>query len=451
MLQGKMKLKWLAGAVLSACLLIQSGTVGSAASIEVQGEGATASYWVKRTDNGDALLLTSEEIEAVNRKIRQPNSWLTDLAQYPETVPADDIRASMVATMLDYAEDSLPELYKNGARLTQYSFEHAKQNCNMEALPAVQQVRYAVACQRANMRLLPEAAGWLDSTAEIDSHYDNLQGTAVDPAEPMVVLAESADHQFVFARTRNYMGWVQMGSIAFTDRDTWMEYVAPKDFLVVTADKKQVHVGGAWSVTFQMGSVIPLTAPAKQGGQWTAKIPVDVNTYLSEAVVSIADDDTVHKGWLPCTQNNFIRQGFRFLGDVYGWGGQDESVDCSSFVGDVYRTMGIELPRDADKQEELMPVQVPLAALGTAERYGEIKKTMPGSLLFISGSHVMMYLGQDDAGTPMVLHSASSYYTFPGGVPEKQYIRKVLVSDLRYMNKSQVQAIDRISSIGFLK
>lgn len=451
MLQRKMKLKWLTGALLSICFLTQPGTVGNAASIEAQGELATASYWTERTINGDAPLLTSEEIEAVNRKIHQPNSWLTDLACYPETASASNIRADIVTIMGDFAEDTLPELYKNGSQLTRYSFERAKQNCNLEALPAVQQVRYALACQRTDMRLLPELAGWLDSPAEIDSHYDNLQGTAIDPAEPLAVLAESLDHQFVFARTRNYMGWVPMGAITFTDRDTWLGYVAPGDFLVVTDDKKRVPVGGAWSVTFQMGSVIPLAAPAKQDGKWMAKIPVDVNMHMSEALVPIADDDTVHKGWLPCTQNNFIRQGFRFLGDVYGWGGQDESVDCSSFVGDVYRTMGIELPRDADKQEELMPMQIPLAEQGTAASYQSVKEALPGSLLFMNGSHVMMYLGQDDAGTPMALHSASSYYTFPEGVPEKQYIRKVLVSDLRYMNRSGVEAIDRISSIGFLK
>ena len=446
-----MKLKWIAIAVLSVFLALPTVTAGAEDSIAVQGERATAQYWTERTADGDALLLTPAEIKAINQKIRQPNSWMTDLATYPETVSADNIRERILAVMGDYADGSLPELYKNGKRLTQYSFDFAKKNCNLDAIPALQSVRYAVASQRTDMRLLPEAAGWLDSTDEIDSHYDNLQGTAVDPAEPMVVLTESYDHQFVFVRTRNYMGWVPMGAVAFTDRKTWMEYVAPKDFLVVTANKKRVQVGGAWHVTFQMGSVIPLATASKQDGKWIARIPVDVNMQMSESLAPIEDDDTVHLGWLPCTKNNFIRQGFRFLGDVYGWGGQDESVDCSSFVGDVYRTMGIELPRDADKQEELMPVKVSLAGLDTAARYQKAKNSLPGALFFKSGMHVMMYLGQDSAGTPMVLHSASSYFTFPNGAPEKQYIRSVIVSDLRYMNAKQVETIDGMSSIGSLR
>lgn len=446
-----MQLRWIALAVLFAFLALPTTVAGAMDSIAVQGERATAQYWTERTADGDALLLTPAEITAVNQKIRQPNSWMTDLAKYPETVSADSIREKIVAVMGRYADESLPELYKNGKRLTQYSFDFAKKNCNLDAIPAMQNVRYAVAAQRIDMRLLPEAAGWLDSPDELDSHYDNLQGTAVDPAEPMAVLAESYNHQFVFALTRNYMGWVPMGAIAFTDRKNWMEYVAPKNFLVVTANKKKVPVGGAWYVTFQMGSVIPLAASSKQDGKWIARIPVNVNMQMSESLVPMEDDDTVHLGWLPCTKNNFIRQGFRFLGDVYGWGGQDESVDCSSFVGDVYRTMGIELPRDADKQEELMPVKVSLAGLDTSARYQRVRNSLPGALFFKYGLHVMLYLGQDSAGTPMVLHSASSYFTFPDGEPEKQYIRQVIVSDLHYMNASQVETIDGMSSIGSLK
>ena len=430
------------------CCLVQPAAAAEAGPFVNSGERLTAGYWTERLPDGDKALLTEAEILAVNEEMRQPEAWLTDLSAYPEAMSAVDVRQKIVMAMGDFAEDEVPELYNRGVLLTQGQFEAVKANCNLSSLSGLQKVRYAVATARTSLRILPEAAGWLDGTDEIDTHYDNLQGTAVDPAEPLAILAESADHKFVFAQTRSYMGWVPMGTIAFTERAKWLEYVAPKDFLVVTANKKQVPVGGAWQVTFQMGSVIPLETGSKQDGKWLARIPVDVNTQMSEALVPIADDDTVHLGWLPCTKNNFIRQGFRFLGDVYGWGGQDESVDCSAFVQDVYRTMGIQLPRDADKQEMFMPVSRSLAGLGTDARYLEVRESVPGALLFKSGLHVMMYLGQDEAGTPMVLHAASSYYTFPSGKAKKEYIRRVSVSDLRYMNGRQVETIDGMSSIG---
>ena len=98
-----------------------------------------------------------------------------------------------------------------------------------------------------------------------------------------------------------------------------------------------------------------------------------------------------------------------------------------------------------------MPVKISLAGLDTSARYQRVRNSLPGALLFKYGLHVMLYLGQDSAGTPMVLHSASSYFTFPDGEPEKQYIRQVIVSDLHYMNASQVETIDGMSSIGSLK
>ena len=60
----------------------------------------------------------------------------------------------------------------------------------------------------------------------------------------------------------------------------------------------------------------------------------------------------------------------------------------------------------------------------------------------------MLYLGRDAKGTPLAIHSASSYFTFSGGEAKKHYIRKVLVSDLTYQNRKAIQTIDGMTSIG---
>jgi hypothetical protein len=61
----------------------------------------------------------------------------------------------------------------------------------------------------------------------------------------------------------------------------------------------------------------------------------------------------------------------------------------------------------------------------------------------------MLYLGRDAQGTPLVIHSASSYFTFAKGEKQKHYIRKVLVSDLHYQNGKAVETIDGLTSAGF--
>ena len=419
------------------------------ASISIEDERATAAYWTNRTVDGDKLLLTGKEIAATNKAMREKSASLVDLAAFNINVPADKLKEMILAGQQDFRGEMTPgEVYDaQGQAITLDSYRQAQANCNLGVLTGTVKGRYALTTERTNMRLLPTPQNYYDDASFL--HYDNLQGTALDPAEPLIVLHTSADGAFAFCQSRHYTGWVSLGSMAITDRKHWQRYVNPKDFLVVTANKKVVAVGGAWKVLFQMGSVIPLANDKLQADNtWLAYVPVEVNGVLTEAKVKITNDDTVHKGFLPCTKNNFIRQSLKFLGDVYGWGGMEDSVDCSSYVEDVYRSMGLEIPRDADQQELAMPQSLSFAGLSTSQRWAKMQDVPVGALIFKPG-HVMMYLGNDDNGNPLVIHSASSYFTFANGERQKHYIRKVLVSDLHYQNGKAVETIDGITSVGF--
>lgn len=306
-------------------------------------------------------------------------------------------------------------------------------------------MRYGVVTRRANLRLLPEAAGWFESAGDV--HYDTLQATALDPAEPVAVLGDSYDKKFAFVRTRFYDGWLAKSDFAETDRTTWDGFVHPTDFAVVTANKTTIANGAGESLLFQMGAKIPLAAGAN--GAKVLLMPVSDNGALKIVKRPVAFDDTLHEGFLPCTENNFVRQGFRFLGDEYGWGGLDDSVDCSSFVGDVYRSMGIELPRDADQQAKSMPKVVDLSGMGEADRLAALEACVPGTLL-ANNTHVMMYLGQDDDGTPIVLQSMSSWFSF-GSDYGKHYLRKVIASTATFLNFSGVPYINGVHYLGSLR
>lgn len=434
-------------AAVTALLVLLGNGSTSYASIAIHGDRATAGYWTERNPDGEKLCLTQEEIVSLNQVMREKTTSLTDLLNYAQTVDGATLKELILGAQQDFRGESEPgEHYdKGGSLIRQYDYYTAQRNCNLEAIPASTEVRYGVVTMRTDMRLLPTSKYYFDDKSF--QHYDDLQGTALDPCEPLLVLHTSKDGAFAFAIGRYYKGWVSLGAIGFTDRAVWEKYVSPENFLVVTDHKKKVHVGGAWNVLFQMGSIIPLKSSVPQGGFYQAVIPVEINGHLSEAEVPIKADSTVNLGYLPCTPNNFVRQSLKFLGDVYGWGGMEESVDCSSFVQDVYRSMGILLPRDADQQELAMNQSVSLAGLDTAARYQKAVEAPVGALFFKPG-HVMLYLGKDAKGIPLVIHSASSYYTFAGNKGKKHYIRQVLVSDLTYQNGKAVQTIDGMTSIG---
>ena len=418
-----------------------------AAGIAIQDNRATADYWVGKNKSGDTVFVTAADLEMLNLQIRQKSSnTIVDLAKYPEKVYTQWMTNKITATMTigGFQKSETPKLFRNGSPLTEFSFTQAKKNCGLESLPAVCVVRYALTIDRTNLRLLPDDTGWF--TGENDTHYDQLQGTAIDPSEPVLVLIDSQDKEFVFVESRTYAGWVKPSALVFTDKTTWLKYVAPQNYLTVIASRKTIPSGKAF---FQMGGKVLLRAPDLQkDGSWAIYMPTaDANGTIIEQGWNIPNDNGVMKGVLACTENNLIRQAFRFLGEGYGWGGIENNVDCSSFVQDVYRSVGIELPRDADKQEKVMTRSISLKGMTREQRLEILKKSKPGSLLF-TPSHVMMYLGIDDKGEPLIIHAASSYFTFEDGKTVKHYVRKILVSDLHFMNRDKVEMIDQITSVG---
>ena len=127
-------------------------------------------------------------------------------------------------------------------------------------------------------------------------------------------------------------------------------------------------------------------------------------------------------------------------------------MDCSSFAADIYRTVGIELPRDADGQEAVMSPQWHFEGKSGPERYAILQAVPPGSLLFLPG-HVMMYLGMDDDGAPLVIHALSRRLSFS---PEGQFlsgepVRRVVVSGLSLPCASGHTFFEELTSAGTMR
>lgn len=87
---------------------------------------------------------------------------------------------------------------------------------------------------------------------------------------------------------------------------------------------------------------------------------------------------------------NLIAMAQRFQGTSYVWGGRSaKGFDCSGFVQTVFRSNGVELPRDSDMQ---------FAAGKSLGR--NLRSLQPGDLLFFSYdgkkiSHVALYIGEN--------------------------------------------------------
>ena len=153
--------------------------------------------------------------------------------------------------------------------------------------------------------------------------------------------------------------------------------------------------------------------------------------------------------YLPLTEANILRQAFKFLGERYGWGHAYDGRDCSGFVSDVYRSMGVQMPRDTSRQA-VSPVLAHQSFNDNdsrATRMKAVNALQVGDLVYIPG-HVMMVIGRLN-GEPYVIHDTSgiSYRDSRSAMRQVKLNAVSVTPLLPLMLDDQHSYIDRMTSI----
>lgn len=376
-------------------------------------------------------MLNAAGVEAFNKKIIAASPTVYDMAAYPKTLSGKTVTA-YVNTHTDLSD----ELYREGKLVSDNYKNILRSQTNAAAIPAEVTVRYGVTVRRANLRNLPTGEGLFFYAS--DRNFDALQETALDPGEAVAILHTSTNGYFYYVQAYNYRGWLSKFDVAETDRSTWLRYAEPKNFLTVVAKDYTLKADGA-QVLFQQGARLQLAD--KKASAYTVKVPVRTKEgKLQEEKVVLAANASLHEGYLPYTTNNIIRSAFKFYDSVYAWGGLQQSVDCSSFISNAYRTVGIFLPRNADEQETSAGIHKKMGNMSSAQRANVIKGLTPGSTLHMDG-HVMLYLGSSNE-IPYAIHSLGSHYT--GGT--RHSVMKVVVSDLNLQKSNGNTYLDELTT-----
>ena len=394
------------------------------------------------TPAGNTVLATPERIKAMNAQMDKAifGDSIQDLGP---TISGDKLTGYVNAFGMD--EDQ----YVQRAPLSHSFAAQLVQDAKANIRPT-NTVKYGVVVDRVDLRSFPTLQRAFDSAS--DTQFDNWQETAVDPSTPVRVYHTNLQGNFIFVRTPHYRGWVPRNKVAITDAKTWQTYANPASPAVVTGNglkdvanaiKSAVVTGrvltlqaGSQSQLYQMGTAIPtrngnLLLPTR-----------DHQGYLQIVPVKAAYGADLHQGYLPYTANNTIEMAFKHLGAPYGWGGMHNSVDCSSFVQDVYKTMGIQLPRNGDEQAQSFPGKS-FQGMTHDQKLAYIKTAAPGSLLF-TPYHVMMVLGNSN-GTPYMIHSLASYGMETSSGVVKNRIMQVVVSKVDLMAGSGTPLVDQMT------
>lgn len=412
-------------------LLLPSG-YGAAATITTYEKFITPDYWIEHNTKGDQVVLNAAGVETFNKKVVEASPTVYDMANYPKMV-----KGTTVKTYINEHIDLSDDLYREGKLVSDNYKKILVSQMNAEKIPSEVNVRYGVTVKRANIRNLPTGEGLFFYANDRD--FDALQETALDPGEPVAILNTSANGYFYFVQAYNYRGWLSKFDVAETDRSTWQRYAVPKRFLTVIGKDYTLQADGA-AVLFQQGARLQLIDTKENS--YTVKVPVrNKDGKLREEKVSLTNNlASLNEGYLPYTTNNIIRGAFKWYDSVYGWGGLRNSVDCSSFISNVYRTVGIFLPRNADEQETSAGIHKKFANTSSVQRANIVKTLTPGSALYMDG-HVILYLGYSNE-IPYGIHSLGSHHT--GGT--RHSIMKVVVSDLELQKYNGDTYLDALTT-----
>lgn len=100
------------------------------------------------------------------------------------------------------------------------------------------------------------------------------------------------------------------------------------------------------------------------------------------------------------TDSKIVREGFKYLGTPYHWGGSDKrGFDCSGFTHQAMKDAGINVPLSWFRAK-IDPRIDPKAAEGYGMKH--TTRPVPGDVVIFGKSHIGIYVGNVD-GKPMYM------------------------------------------------
>jgi hypothetical protein len=413
--------------------------------------------------SASGVLLSAAEIRAMNAESVAGDPTMFDLASFPESLSGEEVKARLrsISTVPSY-----PRIYMNGRILTEADFAAYEASIAEDQIADEVSLRFALAVRRTPMRTYP-TMDRIFSEGASNFDIDRFQESTLFPADVVVVLHESANGDWYLVQSHNYIAWVQKKDLAIGPKEAILDYKAAENFLVVTGAKVftvyNPEMLAVSEVQLDMGVRLPLDRPAELANNLYGQ-----NPYLSHMVVlpTRLDDGSLEfrhaliqrnqdvriGSYLPYTEENIIRQAFKFLGERYGWGHSYNGRDCTGFVSEVYRSMGIVLPRNSGDQGK--------SAIGINSRFEKdtpredkhkvLRAANVGDLVYIPG-HVMMILGQYE-GNPYVIHDVTGLnYLGENGEIYKGTLNGVSITPLLTLQSSlertYVDAVYNVKSI----
>ncbi len=358
-------------------------------------------FWINNSNTSKRIIICDDEIKRYNERSMKYNI-IEDIFLLQNFLEGQELRSLILSVSKPHSTIR----YKNGLILEKEYFLKLSKNLNLEGIKEKNLLRYGMVTRRSHIKSYPTDDRIFKNPKDYD--LDRLMETAINICDPCVILHESKDKEWYFVKTYGYKGWIKRKDIAIGEKEPILKYTKAKEFLVVTG--RRIYTG--YNPFDESISMIPIDMGVKLSlvkeeeiletiydmypcGSYVVWFPTrryDGSLKFTQILISRSED--ICYGYLPYTEENIIRQSFKCLGERYGWGGEFFGRDCSSLVVDVFKTMGLMLPRNSSQQEKKAIGITKCIENMTIEEKKKVLDTMtPGCLMYLDG-HVVIYLGK---------------------------------------------------------
>lgn len=445
--------------VLSACVQapVQSNDFDTDV-IGISEKHLSAGFWVAQSRHADAVLMTAPEIAAFNKNAFEQDATMVFLPTLPAQLSAATV-SEMISSIS--RRPGYDRFLPDGRALNDADYAAYAAALNLDALTGPVSPDYGLIVRRTDMRTFPTRDRVISGESSAD--LDRFQEHGLFPGEAVAILHESADGAWLFVQSYNYAAWIEKDQVATGSRAEVLAFIATPDFLLVTGSKVRTnfdpHLPALSELQLDMGVRLPVVAASEVGhnlrGQnpytsHVVKLPMraaDGNLQFKFALVARSQD--VHRGYLPYTRENVIRQAFKFLGERYGWGHSYNGRDCTGFVSEVYKTFGIYMPRNSgDQGKSVLGENQRFPDDTTFEEKRDVVRTLQVAALLYLPGHVAMYIGNDQ-GQPYIIHDVAGLsYIDDNGDYYRGLLHGVSVTPLLPMRlNEETRYLDRIYNI----
>jgi cell wall-associated NlpC family hydrolase len=427
------------------------------AIIGVDSEQLTPQFWIDRAAGASKTVLDPAAIAAQNARLQQSDPSVHDIERLPATLSAAQVRG-WIEKLSQRPDDALFD--EKGQQVQAKVLDELVANLGLDAIAATQGTRYGMVVRRSDLRTFPTRLRVFSSRGNTD--IDRFQENALFPGTPVAIVHESRCGKWLFVVSKLYAAWIEKADVAEGAAQQVFAHARKAPYVVVTgATAKTVfnpQLPAVSELQLDMGVRVPVLAdwPADQPvyGQhpYTAhviELPVRTPEGSLQFVPALLPKSAdVANDYLPLNRANLLRQSFKFLGERYGWGHSYNARDCSGFVSEVYRSFGVQMPRNT-RDQGVSPAfdRIALTEADNHEaRLAILRELQVGDLIYIP-RHVMMVIGHD-RGMPYVIHDTTGITYRNAGQLTRVDLNGVSVTPLTPLLLGAGQPmVDRIYSI----